>query len=130
MVKWILPMLCAAGVMHALGGLWHGGVMQAFYQSFSTNPNAPVQWIIFLGYLILAALMAYLSPRLVRDGGHPLMNGLKLGLLLGFLWVTPHGVALAGAKGSPLSFFAVDSAWHLVEQGIGGVVLMVVRSRL
>ena len=42
---------------------------------------------------------------------------------LGLLWVLPHGLAMAGAHDTSVVYVVKNSAWHLVEQGIGGALV-------
>lgn len=49
---------------------------------------------------------------------------LRFGVIMGLLWVLPHGVVLHGVEyGATGKLILVDAAWHLVEQGIGGIVM-------
>lgn len=43
---------------------------------------------------------------------------------MGITWVFPHELAMAGAHaGTSIPYVFQNSAWHLVEQGLGGLVI-------
>ena len=112
----------AGGVtMWALAGIWHKIVAVAFYTSETEAKHEGIG-IIFLAYIILALFMAYLYP-LVSQGGNIAIEGLKVGVFIGLLWVFPHGLAMAGAHGQSIPYVFKNAAWHVVEQGIGGIVI-------
>ena len=110
--------------MFALSGLWHMLIMADFYEanSSSTAFAEPKMQFIVLGYLILALIMAYIYP-LGYKGGSSVTEGLKFGLIIGLLWILPIGVVLYGVMESSGTLLVVDAIWHIVEQGIGGVVV-------
>ncbi len=87
--------------------------------------------LIVVGYLVLTIIMAYMC-RVADRGGRPGVEGLKLGLLIGLLWVTPHALVRAGAHShgaaTDYGYLLINGAWHLVEQGAGGVVMGLVFS--
>jgi hypothetical protein len=119
--KLSLSTLNAAVTMWLLAGLWHEIIMAGFY---STERHATHEGtgIIFLAYLILGLLMAYIYP-LGYKGGKPLPEGLRFGIIMGLIWVFPHELAMAGAHGESLSYVFKNAAWHLLEQGAGGIVI-------
>jgi len=55
--------------------------------------------------------------------------GLKLGLLVGVLWVFPHALAMAGAHDRSLVYVFKNAAWHLIEQGLGGIAIGLIYGR-
>ncbi len=50
--------------------------------------------------------------------------------VIGLLWVFPHGLAMAGAHGDSISYVFKNAAWHVVEQGVGGIVIGLVYGKL
>ena len=66
--------------------------------------------------------MSYLFS-LTYSGGQPVIEGLKLGVLIGILWVFPHELAMAGAHGKSISYVFINGAWHVIEQGFGGIII-------
>ena len=95
--------------------------MAAFYKA-ETHATHEGTGIIFLAYLILGLLMAYIYPLGYKEG-KPVMEGLRFGIIIGILWVFPHELAMAGAHGESLSYVFKNAAWHMLEQGAGGIVI-------
>ncbi len=110
--------------MYILGSLWHAVLMHNFYEKYGgdsmlTEPNL---LFIILGVLILAVLMAYMYP-LGYKGGSPLKEGLRFGVVIGLLWILPYNVIMIGVVGTSKTLVVVDALWHIVEQGVGGIVI-------
>ena len=122
--KMLFALIAGFIAMFLLSGLWYTLIMADFYEanSPSTAFAEPKMQFIVLGYLILALLMAYIYP-LGHKGGSPLIEGLKFGVVMGLLWILPIGVVLFGVIESSGTLLVVDAIWHLVEQGIGGIVI-------
>ncbi len=125
-------LLCAAlvggAVMWLLGGLWHMMIMDTFYSgnSASVRLEEPLMRWIILGYVILGLLMAYIYPKGFSGGG-AVSEGLRFGAIVGLLWVLPHAVILHGVYyGATGRLILIDAAWHMVEQGIGGIVIALI----
>jgi hypothetical protein len=118
-------LILVAGVsglaMWLVAGLWHEIVMAHFYQANAHTEHQGLGTIL-LAYLILGVLMAYLYHR-GDKGEAPLKYGLQFGMIIGLLWVFPHELAMAGAHGESMAYVIKNALWHMVEQGIGGVVL-------
>lgn len=118
-----------AGVaMWLVAGLWHTVVLARFYER-ETGATHAGTGVILVAYLVLGGFMAYLYRRTWR-GGLPPVEGLKLGIVVGLLWVFPHELAMAGAHGEPLGYVFQNAAWHAGEQGLGGVIVGLVAGRL
>ncbi len=113
--------------MWLLAGAWHTLIMARFYAD-AVEADHEGTGVILIAYFVLAALMAYLYPRL-RNDGRPAVEGLKFGVIIGVLWVFPHALAMAGAHGESLTYVFQNTAWHLIEQGVGGVVISLVYRR-
>lgn len=110
--------------MWLLAGAWHELLAAKFYTSEADATHEGIG-IIFIAYMILALLMAYLYP-LGYKGGRPTVEGLRFGVLMGLLWVFPHELAMAGAHGDSIPYVFKNAAWHMIEQGAGGIVIGVV----
>jgi len=112
-----------AVAMWLLAGLWHQVVAKKLYEG-DTRAHGSHEGIgiIFLAYLVLGSLMAYLYS-LVYAGGPPIVSGLRFGVLMGLLWVFPHELTMVGAHGKSLTYVLKNAAWHLIEQGVGGIVI-------
>lgn len=102
--------------------------MAAFYEG-ERHASHDGTGVILLGYLILGAIMTYLFP-LIYKGEKPVYEGLKFGIVIGLLWVFPHELVMVGAHGDSISYVLKNAAWHMVEQGIGGIVIAYVYNRL
>lgn len=126
--KFTLAALGGGVVMWVLAGLWHELLMARFYAG-DTHATHEGIGIIFLAYIVLGALMAYLYP-LGFKGGHPIVEGLRFGVVIGILWVFPHELAMVGAHGGSILYVLKNAAWHLVEQGVGGIIIGLVYGRL
>lgn len=126
-MKFLQATLAATISMVLLAGLWHKIIMARFYAS-ETHASHEGTGIIFLAYVVLSLLMAYLYPRGYK-GGQPVLEGLTFGLIIGLLWVFPHELAMAGAHGTSILYTFKNVAWHMIEQGIGGIILGLVYGR-
>lgn len=117
--------------MWLLAGLWHLVLVPGFYAGRAGASHHDGGWMIAVGYLLLAAVMAVIYPIGYR-GGKPLIEGLRFGLLIGLLWVTPHALvrmgAHAGGEGGSISYLLINGAWHLIEQGAGGIIVALIYS--
>ncbi len=106
--------------MWVIAGLWHNLIMPSLYESIDADHEGI--GILLLSYFILALLMSYIYP-LGYKGGSPLWEGLRFGMVIGILWVFPHELAMAGAHGEPLGYAFQNGLWHMVEQGLGGMMI-------
>ena len=118
-----LGALVGAIAMWLLAGLWHKVVARKLYEGNSHGHEAHEGiGIIFVGYLVLGLLMAYLYS-VVYGGAPSVGSGLRFGALIGVLWVFPHELTMVGAHGKPLGYVLKNGAWHIVEQAVGGMVI-------
>lgn len=124
-VKRLALATLAGGVgMWVLAGIWHELILAPFY-AHATGATHEGTGIILIAYLVLGVLMAYIYPLGYR-GGRPVREGLRFGMVIGVLWVFPHELAMAGAHGEPLAYVFQNAAWHLVEQGVGGIIIALI----
>ena len=122
--KMVLALLAGFIVMFLLSGLWHMMIMGDLYNS-SKPPGAyaePKLQFIAFGYFVLALLMAYMYPKGYK-GGKPVIEGLKFGILIGILWILPQSLVYLGLMAGSGTVVIVDTIWHVVEEGIGGIVI-------
>jgi hypothetical protein len=125
--RFVLAALAGGVTMWLLAGLWHELIMAKFYAR-ETQATHEGTGIIFVAYMVLSTLMVYLYSRLSR-GGRPAVEGLRFGIVIGLLWVFPHELAMAGAHGDSISYVLKNAAWHMVEQGAGGIIIGLVYGR-
>lgn len=80
---------------------------------------------MLIAYIILAFLMSIIYSWMNKSA-KPIIDGLKLGVLVGILWVFPHGLAMAAAHGTSIPYEIKNTLWHIFEQGIGGGIIALV----
>ena len=128
----LLAAVAAFAAMFSLAGLFTMVLARDFIAThvdpalLRNPPNLP---LIALGYAALAALMAYLYPKLVRVTGSPPLRGLRFGLMVAVCWLMPYSLALFGAYRFPYSALPLDFGWALIEQGTGGALIGLIYGR-
>lgn len=125
--KWFLGGLAGFAVMFALSGLWYMVLMSKFYRTQDQGIMREQFNFLFLvlGYIVLAFLMSLIYP-IGYKGGSLVKEGLRFGVLIGLVvWLTAN-LTLHGVLNNTLASALVDSVWHIVEQGIGGIVIALV----
>ena len=50
------------------------------------------------------------------EGGSPLKEGPRFGIIIGLLWYLPFNVIMIGVVGKSGTLVVVDGLWRLVEQ--------------
>ena len=125
--KMLYAWLAGAAGMIILGGLWHTVIMGDFYseQGAAAIRQEPKMFFIILGILVMALLMAYMYP-LGYKGGSPVTEGLKFGVLIGLLVFLTFNLIMHGAFNVTLAGALVDAGWHVVEEGVGGIIIALV----
>ncbi len=125
--KLILAAVAAFVLMFAVSGLWHQVVLGDYYVAMSAavGRSEPDLVRVGLGYAILAVLMAWVYPIGYR-GGAPITEGARFGAVIGLLWILPWSVIISGIWLVDMGPVLVDSAWHIVEQGLGGIAVALV----
>ncbi len=125
--KLVMSAIAGFVVMFIISGLWYLVLMKGYYNDQFADVNRPefkMVWIV-IGYLVWAFLMAYIYP-IGYKGGPPVKEGLKFGILVGLISVLPISLVLYGAHTVPLTGTLVDAIYHVVEKGIGGIVIGIV----
>ena len=112
--------------MWIIAGLWHNFVLPLFNENIQAHHDG--FGLMLIGYFLLAFLMGYLYS-INYTGKKPLLEGLRLGVVVGLLWVLPHGLVMAGAHDTSVIYEFKNAIWHMIEQGIGGVIIGLVYSR-
>ena len=116
----LLAALASGFGMWVTGGIWHNLILANLYPD--QNPVHEGLSILLIAYFILGGFMAYLYP-LIYSGEKPLVDGLIFGAIIGLLWTFPHGLAIAGTHGDSIMYEIQNSTYHMLEQGIGGIIL-------
>ncbi len=122
--KLALAALAGTVVILVLGGLWHQVVMGSFYveQSEAVARDEPKMLFIFLGGIVLGLLMAWIYP-MGYKGGSPVKEGARFGAVIGLLWILPLLLVFHGVWNVPLTLVIVDTAWHVIEEGLAGIAI-------
>ena len=118
--KFMLSTLACGITMWVVAGIWHNVIMANFYNKQHAEHEDIA--LLIIAYLILAMFMSYLYP-LFNKLENRALNGLLFGGIIGLLWVFPHELAMAGAHGTSILYVIKNATWHIVEQGIGGIVI-------
>lgn len=114
-------------VMFVLSYVWHELLMSATYAQPNHSPEPEMLWIV-LGYVMLAALMAYMYPT-GYQGGLAVSEGFRFGALIGLVSVGPLQLIFTGLGAMPIQTAGIDMAWHIVEQGAGGIVIAMLHAK-
>ncbi len=118
-----------ACAMWALAGLWHNLIVPSFYARAGHASHEGI-FVLLLSYVVLAGIMVALHRRAPASGRGGYGSGFLFGALIGILWVFPHELAMAASHDSSFAYVFQNAAWHVVEQGWGGVVLIACSRRL
>ena len=126
----LLGLAGAFVVMFGLGGLWHQVLMGDHYAAIlpSVSRAEPNMVVVACGYLITAAVMAFIFP-IGYKGGSGVAEGLRFGAVIGLLWWLPANVVLSGVYEITVASALVDGVWHIAEGAAGGVVIGVLYVR-
>ncbi len=121
--KFILAIIAGGATMWVVAGIWHNLIMANLYKDIHAEHEDIA--LLIIAYLILSMIMSYLYP-LFNKLENRVLNGLLFGCIIGLLWIFPHELAMAGAHGTSVLYVIKNGAWHMVEQGIGGIVIALV----
>jgi demethylmenaquinone methyltransferase/2-methoxy-6-polyprenyl-1,4-benzoquinol methylase len=118
--KWIISTIASGLGMWITGGLWHNLILP----NITSNNEAHHEGlgITLIAYFILAFLMTFLFSRISKTD-NLIIYGLKLGVLVGVLWVFPHGLAMAGTHDTSIVYEIKNTMYHIFEQGTGGIII-------
>ncbi len=109
-------------IMWVIGGLYHNLIMPSINENI--RPHHEGLGIALLAYILLGLLMSYfyLNSKEIEDS---LLKGIKIGVIVGILWVFPHGLTMAAVHESSISYQITNTLYHIIEQGIGGIIIFV-----
>jgi hypothetical protein len=122
-LKLLLSTFVGGLVMWIIAGLWHNLILPSFDSNAQAHHDG--LGIMLVSYFILAFLMACIYA-LSYKGGSPVIEGLKIGIVIGVLWVFPHGLAMAGAHDTSVIYEVKNTLYHIIEQGIGGIIIAII----
>lgn len=124
--NFILAVVASFAVTIGLAYVFHGMVMHSFYQEkYQHEVIFTHSHFILLGYGLLCALMSFIYPYLYR-GGIPLVEGIKFGVMIGFLWRGLYLLVEYGYGIIDSDLVITDGAWHILEQGVTGIIIALV----
>ncbi len=120
LLRLIFATLAGGLGMWIIAGLWHNLILP----NINENVQAHHQGIgiMLIAYLILALLMSYIYTLIHKNKG-TVIDGLKIGVIIGVLWVFPHGLVMAGAHDTSIVYEIKNALWHMFEQGVGGIII-------
>jgi len=129
--KYLLPVLGTFISMFILSSIWNLFIVRNFVEGNVSIARAePMIAFVAAGYLLLAIFMMYLYPKMIQTRESILINGFKFGALIGLLWMLPFNIVLHGVYDFPQIALVIDTAWSIIEQGMGGIVLALLYERL
>jgi len=131
-MKVLKSLLLALGVTLSIfttNSLWYAVIMRGFYENSQgswmqvsrEHPSIPV---IVLGMFVLSILMTVLYPKVQMGIKNPMLANLAFGMMIGLIYVFPSSLYYYGTTNF-LAFgpMAMDVCWHMIEEGIAGIVL-------
>jgi len=110
-------------IMWVIGGLYHNLIIPSINED--VHPHHEGLGITLIAYILLGLLMSYfyMNSKEIEDS---LLKGIKIGVIIGILWVFPHGLTMAAVHESSISYQITNSLYHIIEQGIGGIIIFLV----
>jgi hypothetical protein len=115
----IAPLVGGLG-MWVIAGLWHNLILPLLNNNIEAHHEG--FGLMLIAYFILAILITYIYS-LTYKGGKPIIEGIKIGVIIGILWVFPHGLTMAAAHDTSIVYEIKNALWHMIEQGIGGIII-------
>jgi len=109
--------------MWVIGGLYHNLIIPSINED--VHPHHEGLGITLTAYILLGLLMSYfyMNSKEIEDS---LLKGIKIGVIIGILWVFPHGLTMAAVHESSILYQITNSLYHIIEQGIGGIIIFLV----
>ena len=116
--------------MFVLSVLWHTIILEDYYTASTAQLARATMSIpvIAFAYVVMALVMAYMFP-LGYKGGSALAEGFRFGAIVGVLIWLPTGLVYSSIWNYPMNTALIDAAWHVVEEGVGGIALAMVFAR-
>lgn len=123
MKKFVLAFFAYLVLVFIIATVWHLVLFKETYLNANLRAK-PIFQLGILSMLVQATIVAYLYPRLAKEGSSA-KEGLKFGLLLGVL-LGSYGVLAEAGKYDvgPLSTFLLyEGAFFIIQYAIVGVVI-------
>ena len=127
--KFIVATISSFLVMFIVAAIWNMFIIRNFIDLENSLVRAePSILLIALGYFVLALIMSYLYPKLIQN--NTIINGFKFGALIGIIWILPFNLVLHAVYEFPQLALLIDPIWAIIEQGVGGIAIALVYSKL
>ena len=120
LIKIAVVAMVTGFIMWVIGGLWHNLVMPLINVNAEAHHEGLVLMLVSYFMLSIFMVLLFLMYRQKNDNA---FAGLKAGVFIGIVWVFPHGLALAGAHGGSIAYEFRNTAYHIFEQGLGGLTI-------
>lgn len=124
--RFLLSGFVAFVVMFILGGLWNAVLMAGFYERHAPSnvrrPEDTSLLFVIIGYMLLVAFMTFLFAQSFK-ARPSVLESFQFGALFGVIATLPIYLILYAIWNVSLTMMLVDAGWHLVQEGIGAVVL-------
>lgn len=115
-ISWIFSGI----VMFSLSYLWHGVILNDFERL--TYPRATFLTLATIVYLGISLALTTLNT-FFEINKKPIFKGLILGLVLGFfIYLIAFVLGISFNSTPKFEYIALDVAWQMFEQGLGGLV--------
>ena len=127
-LKLSLSAVIGGFAMWVIGGLWHNLILPLI----SSNAQAHHEGlaVTLAAYILLALLMGYIFLVSYANEKSVLIKGIKVGVIIGIIWVFPHGLSMAATHGDSITHEFANGLYHIFEQGIGGIIIGAILGRL
>lgn len=113
--------LAGALSMWIMAGIWHNLILPSANKDI--HPHHDGIFIGLVAYIILAFLIVYIYSITIDITNNHVMKGFIVGIIIGILWVFPHGLAMAGVHKTSIIYEIKNTLYHIFEQGVGGIVI-------
>lgn len=128
--KLFLATLLSFVTMFAVAGFTHVVLFKTWFLNhpgLSSNINRadPMMQYAVIAGLIVAFIMSYLYPKGI-EGNNKIVQGLKFGIIVSILLISCPLIQYAFTTTLSRSAILMDGALHLLEQGLGGIVIALV----
>ncbi len=120
----IIASFSSGFLMWVVAGLWHNLILPSVNDKIEAHHEG--LGVMLVSYIILAMLMTFFFITSKKSKNTRISEGFKIGAIIGILWVFPHGLAMAGAHNTSIVYEIKNGIWHIVEQGIGGIIIALI----
>jgi len=122
-VKMTAATLVGGLAMWIIAGLWHNLILPTVNTKIKAHHDGII--IMLIAYFMLALLIAYVYSHM-DFSDNTIVKGLKTGIIIGIIWVLPHGLTMAGAHNTSIVYEFKNALYHIFEQGVGGIIIALV----